>query len=307
MDRTKRAFAVYDVFTNLPLSGNGLAVVFDCDGLGDERMQQIAREFNQSETVFILAPEDKKHSASLRIFTPASELPFAGHPTVGAAIALAERRYPDGNDPGGMLVALEEKIGLVRAAVSHSNGGLFAEFDLPQLPRMGAFDAEKGDVASALGLSHADIGFENHHPGVWSAGVPYATVPVSGLDAAARARIDIEAWLSLFGMPEKATPSAFIYCRDTVNHDCAFHARMFAPHHGISEDPATGSAVAAFAGAIAYYDEPTDGVNQIWIEQGLEMGRPSRIRLEMDISGGSIDTARIGGHAICVAEGLLFD
>jgi trans-2,3-dihydro-3-hydroxyanthranilate isomerase len=305
MARTARAYAIYDVFTDMPLAGNGLAVVFDSEGLGDERMQQIAREFNQSETVFIGPASEERHSASLRIFTPSSELPFAGHPTVGAAIALAEKRYPDGTDPGGMLLALEEKVGLVRAAVSRNGGALFAEFDLPQLPQQGAFDAEKDEVAAALGLSHADIGFENHFPAVWSAGVPYATIPVGGLDAAARAKIDMNAWLEIFNMPEKATPSPFIYCRDTVNHDCAFHARMFAPHHGIPEDPATGSAVAAFAGTVALRDEPTDGLTQIWIEQGLEMGRPSRIRLELDISSGHIEAARIGGHAICVAQGML--
>lgn len=306
MDRKRRAYAIYDVFTNMPLAGNGLGVVFDSEGLDDARMQQIAREFNQSETVFIGPASDPRHTASLRIFTPARELPFAGHPTVGAAIALTERRYPEGTDPGGALLALEEKIGLVRAAVSHTGNVLFAEFDLPQLPKGGTYEADKGDLADALGLSHADIGFENHYAGLWNAGVPHATIPVNGLDAAARAKIDIKAWLEIFGMQENAAPAAFIYCRDTINHDCAFHARMFAPHLGIAEDPATGGAVAAFAGAVAFHDEPRDGLTQIWIEQGIEMGRPSKIRLEMDISGGKIDAARIGGHALRVAEGTLF-
>lgn len=306
MKRIGRAYAIYDVFTDRPLAGNGLAVVFDADELDDARMQAIAREFNQSETVFIGSAADSRHSASVRIFTPANELPFAGHPTVGGAIALAEKKYPDHAGPGGMLLALEEKIGLVRTAVRQSDSVMFAEFDLPQLPIQGVFDAEKDEVAGALGLSRTDIGFENHYPGLWSAGVPYATVPVSGLDAAARARIDIKAWLDIFGRSEKAAPLPFIYCRDTVNHDCAFHARMFAPHHGIAEDPATGSAVAAFAGTIAFHDKPTDGMTQVWIEQGIEMGRPSRIRLEIDISKGAIDAARIGGHAVCVAEGTLF-
>lgn len=306
MNRIGRAYAIYDVFTNRPLAGNGLAVVFDGDGLDAARMQAIAREFNLSETVFIGPAADSRHSASVRIFTPANELPFAGHPTVGAAIALAEKRYGNGAGPGGVLLALEEKIGLVRAAVSQSDSALFAEFDLPQLPSQGAFDAGKEELAAALGLSRTDIGFENHYPGVWSAGVPYATIPVSGLDAAARARVDMKAWLEIFTGPEKAAPSPFIYCRDTVNHDCAFHARMFAPHHGIAEDPATGSAVAAFAGTVAFHDEPTDGLTQVWIEQGIEMGRPSRIRLEIDISKGTIESARIGGHAVCVAEGTLY-
>ena len=104
---------------------------------------------------------------------------------------------------------------------------------------------------------------------------------------------------------EGIVASAYVYCRDTVRHDSDFHARMFVPGAPSYEDPATGSAAAAFAGAIAHFDTPVDGSQRYWIEQGIEMGRPSRIRLEIDIGNGRIGSARIGGHAVKVAEGVL--
>ncbi len=301
---SSREYAVYDVFTDMALAGNPLAVVFNADGLDGAEMQAIAREFNLSETVFILPAEKPMHSVRLRIFTPKAELPFAGHPTVGAAVAFVEKG--GGQSGGTALVSLEEEVGLVRAAVHHNGAAGFAEFDLPKLPEPVAADLQREAVAAALGLDSHDIGFENHVIGAWSAGVPYVCVPVHGLEAAGRARMSTEMWLDLFAdVDARQAPSPWIYCRETVNHDCAFHARMFAPHQGIAEDPATGSAAAAFAGAIAEFDDPVDGLHPLWIEQGLEMGRPSRLRLELELEHGRLARARIGGHAVKVAEGRL--
>jgi trans-2,3-dihydro-3-hydroxyanthranilate isomerase len=202
---------------------------------------------------------------------------------------------------------LEENIGPVRCAVGHSGGTAFAEFSLAQLPESPSFSADAGAVAAALGLGPHEIGFENHRVSYWTAGVPYVTVPVSGLDVAAKVRFDNTAWMEI--SPAKsgsAVASAYVYCRETVHHDSAFHARMFVPGTPSYEDPATGSAAAAFAGAIAHFDRPVDGSSQYWIEQGMEMGRPSRIRLEIDIAKGRIEGARIGGQAVKVAEGVLF-
>ena len=128
-----------------------------------------------------------------------------------------------------------------------------------------------------------------------------------GRDRAAggRAHLADGAWTALTGPVEALSPAAFVYCRETTDADCAFHARMFASHLGIPEDPATGSAVAAFAGAVNHFDRPLDGSARYWLEQGIEMGRPSRIRLELDVEKGAIAAARIGGHAVKVAEGTL--
>ena len=128
-----------------------------------------------------------------------------------------------------------------------------------------------------------EIGFENHVVTAYSGGVPYVLVPVAGLDVARRANLDTRAWMELTGPAEALSPAAFVYCRETVAHGNAFHARMFAGHLGTPEDPATGSAVASFAGAIMRFDQPGDGVSRYPIEQGVEMGRPSLIRLELDV------------------------
>ncbi|MES0067607.1 PhzF family phenazine biosynthesis protein [Mesorhizobium sp. M0074] len=295
-----RNYLLYDVFTTNRLAGNPLAVVLDCDGLNVAAMQAVAREFNLSETVFVLPPDNPKHRARIRIFTPDYEMPFAGHPTVGSAIALAEMA-------GAGIFVLEENIGPVRCAVSKHDGSTFAEFDLAKLPAQLALSADPEAIGAALGLGPHEIGFENHRVSFWSAGVPYVTIPVANLEAAARIRLDNQAWSEL--APRKsewAFASPYVYCRETVHHDSAFHVRMMVPGNPSYEDPATGSAAAAFAGAIMHFDGPTDGVSQLWIEQGLEMGRPSRIRLELNVEGGKLAAARIGGHAVKVAEGRLF-
>ncbi|WP_159586542.1 PhzF family phenazine biosynthesis protein [Chelativorans xinjiangense] len=300
-----RRYQIYDVFTQQRLAGNPLAIVLDAEGLDEARMQKIAGEFNLSETVFVGPPENPVHTARIRIFTPRQELPFAGHPTVGTAIALSEQG-DIGHGERTSIVVLEENVGPVRCAVSSGNGTAFAEFDLPRLPEPVAFDTPSEVVAAALGLSHHEIGFENHIISAWSAGVPYVCVPVANLKAAGRARLDAGLWEELAPSEGAVSGDPYVYCRETVNHDCAFHARMFAPGSGIPEDPATGSAAAAFAGAVVTHDGPVDGTHRHWIEQGIEMGRPSRIRLEIEVAGRAIEAARIGGAAVKVAEGSLF-
>lgn len=298
-----RKYVVYDVFTDRALAGNPLAVVLDCDGLDTAAMQAIAREFNLSESVFVLPPENPKHRARIRIFTPDYEMPFAGHPTVGAAVVLAQ---PEGGGNADAIFVLEENIGPVRCAVQHGGGVAFAEFDLAVLPERLEMTADPEAVGAALGLGPHEIGFENHRVAAWSAGVPYVAVPVRGLDAAKRARLDNEAWRELSPCKDGGgAASAYVYTRETVLHDSAFHARMFIAGNPSYEDPATGSAAAAFAAAIMHFDRPGHGLSRFWIEQGIEMGRPSRLRLELEVEHGRLAAARIGGHAVKVAQGTL--
>lgn len=302
-EKTRR-YAIYDVFTDRPLAGNPLAVVLDADGLDDEAMQAVAREFNLSETVFVSKPENPTHAAALRIFTPAHELPFAGHPTVGTAIALHEEGAAGAAADMAVLV-LEEKVGDVRCAIRPDGDVAFAEFDLPRLPEALPFEADIAAIGAALGLDPHDMGFENHAVGLWSAGVPYVTIPVAGLETIGRARQDPALWAQLAPRVDGIQADAFVYCREARHHDSAFHARMFASSSGIPEDPATGSAVAALAGAIVEHDEPVPGLHNLWIEQGIEMGRPSRIGLELTVEGTDLTHARIGGHAVRIAQGEL--
>jgi len=303
-----RSYGVYDVFTDQRLAGNPVAVVFDGDGLSDEAMQAITREMNLSETVFVCKPSNPAHSAALRIFTPQRELPFAGHPTVGAAIALAERAHArHGGDLDLDLVSvLDERVGPVRCAVRlRQHQASFAEFDLPRKSQQVALPLDKLGIASALGLKVNQIGFENHVPSVWSAGVAFLLVPVHDVGAAERVEFDPQLWDKTAPFVDGGLVSAYIYCRRAVNHTAKFHARKFAAGPGIVEDPATGSAVAALSGAIHRFDRLPDGHHPIIVEQGLEMGRPSFIHLHIDVDGGEISNARIGGQAVRLASGTL--
>ena len=177
-------------------------------------------------------------------------------------------------------------------------------------PDAGFFDdlnseiGDKGLISAALGLDPGDIGFENHRPTSFDAGVPFAFVPVADLQALSRARPDLRFWNDAFGGHDHN--DAYVYCRQTTSHDAAFSARMFAPSLGVMEDPATGSAAAAFAAVVQRFDAPRDGTHFVRIEQGFDMGRPSLIDLEIDIENGALRATRIGGQAAIVARGELF-
>ncbi|BBE74589.1 PhzF family phenazine biosynthesis protein [Oharaeibacter diazotrophicus] len=298
-----RRYAVLDVFTDRPLAGNPLAVVLDGDGLEPARMQAIAAEFNLSETVFVLPPSRPGVSAKVRIFTPAKELPFAGHPTVGTAVLLATDRLDGVTRETDAMVVLEEEIGIVRcgAVIAPGRAGR-AVFDLPKLPEEKPFHGDVGLAASALGLDRGDIGFENHVPSVFGVGHPFVFVPIRDRAAMARIRRDMTVWAGAFGAPGI---NIFVYTRDCAHQDGDFHARMFAPELGIGEDPATGSAAASFAGVVMRFDGSPEGERRLILEQGYEMGRPSRIELEITVEKGRLAGARIGGAAVIVARGEL--
>ncbi len=299
-----RRYAVFDVFTKSKLAGNPLAVVFDSDGLSDADMQNIAIEFNLSETVFVGAPKNPAHTASLRIFTPGKELPFAGHPTVGAAIALAEQK--NGGADLDMVSVLEEKAGPVRCAIRLRTGEVsFAEFDLPQRSQQFQLRSQldKQGLADALSISIKDIGFENYVPQLWSAGVPYLIVPVKDVGVLGEVDFDPTTWERIAPMADGGLAAAYLVCRG--QNGVSFQVRMFASDMGIVEDPATGSAAAAFSGMVHYFDQLVDGHHSFVLAQGVEMGRPSTIHLHVDVTGGEIVGARIGGEAVRVASGEL--
>ena len=267
-----RRFVTLDVFTATPQAGNPLAVVLDADGLDTAAMQAIAREFNLSETVFVQPPAEAGHRAALRIFTPGRELPFAGHPTVGTAVLLALRDRAEGR--GADILVLEGEAAPAAA-----------------------------EIAAVLGLEPGRIGLPGHRPAVFSAGVPFTMVPVADLSTIGAIALDLGRWDAV--MTPAAHPNAFVYCRETVEAGHHYHARMFWPGAGIVEDPATGGASAAFAGAIMAFDKPGDGENRFVIEQGYEMGRPSQITLELTVAQGALVSARIGGSAVVISEGVL--
>lgn len=293
-------FHTLDVFTTERFGGNPLAVVTNGQALSSAVMQQVAREFNLSETVFVLPPANPAHSARIRIFTPQRELPFAGHPTVGAAILIAELNGRLGPAPSEALVMLEETIGSVRVGVRRKPGEpVYAEFDAPKLPEPLASPPPADRLAAALGLAPSEIGFENHKPSRYSAGVAYTFVPVRNIESIARAGLHHGYWEEAFGQGG----GAYLYCRETLSTGSAFHARMFVPDVG--EDPATGSAAAAFAAVVFRFDALTEGEHVMRIEQGHEMGRPSLIIMEAVVRANALKAVRIGGYAVRVARGTM--
>ncbi len=295
-----RRFFTLDVFADTALAGNPLAVVLDCDGLDDRRMQAIAREFNLSETVFVLEPRNQVNTARIRIFTPGLELPFAGHPTVGTAALLAHLRAADLLAAQDVQIVLEEGVGDVVCVARRRKGRpLAATFDLPKWPERLAAPPPTAEIARGLGIAPEDIGFARHEPSLFTAGAPFLFVPVRSLDAIGRARPVDMTWNADGG------PSTFLYTREVVDPGAAYHARMFGGGWGVSEDPATGSAAAAFAGVTLDFDRPADGEHVLVIEQGFEMGRPSRIALGLEIEGGALRSGTIGGSVVIVSSGAL--
>ena len=295
-----RRFVTLDVFTGERFAGNPLAVVLEAEGLDTPAMQRIAKEFNLSETVFVLQPSEPRQRADIRIFTPVRELPFAGHPTVGTAVLLAI--LDQGGQPGAVAFGLKEQVGIVPCAVDVTDGTSgSARFRLPRLPFVWGEGKDSTTCAWALGLDPTEIGFDRHVPSRHSAGVAYDLVPVSSLDALARSKPQGEAFDKAFG--DSDHPAPYVYARMPQADGLRFRARMFGLGMGIAEDPATGSAAAAFAGALMQCEPLGDGEHNIVIEQGVEMGRPSEIALQMTIKGGALVAAEIGGQAVMVSRG----
>ena len=245
----------------------------------------------------MLPPKDPRHRALLRIFTPAQELPFAGHPTVGAAVLLGS--IDGGAATRAMIV--EEAIGPVQCMVetlSAERGR--ARFSLPQLPAQAGRPPADATIVAALGLSETDLGIGAMQPSVWSAGIAITFVPVNRLSAVCDCRPEPGKLTAVFG-----NSPVYVFCAETVESGHSYHARMFAPALGVAEDLATGSAAAALAGLLAAKAGLADGDHTIAVEQGYEMGRPSLIRLGLTIEAGKFVSGWVGGDAVMVSEGVV--
>lgn len=290
-------FLLCDVFTDSAFGGNPLAVLPDARGLSDRRMQQVAREFNFSESTFVL-PAEQGHTRRVRIFTPTMEVPFAGHPNVGTAFALAATGQLGVFDRSADVV-FEEKAGLVPVRVEKRAGGaIFCELTAPQRLSLGA-DVSAEDLAAAVCLAPTDVVTRVHPPRVLSVGLPFLVAELADREALARARVAPVALEALAA--RGVTPDILLYCRSRDAFD--LRARMFAPLDGVPEDPATGSANAALAGALAAFDPTTDGLLRWRIAQGVEMGRPSLLEATAEKRAGEVTAVKIGGASVLVAEG----
>lgn len=293
-------FVTADVFTDVMFGGNQLAVFPDARGLSTGTMQQIAREMNLSETVFVFPPQNTAHTRQLRIFTPGNELPFAGHPTVGAAFVLTSiGAIPLAGDTTRIL--FEEGVGPVDVIVRSRDGlPIYSELSAAKLPEAGPPAPDLEQIAAVLTLDPAQIAAGHRKPRAFSCGVPFLFVTVRDLAALGSVRLNQGAWdshLSHYWAPE-------IYIISEPLDGVAIRARMFAPLMGIPEDPATGSAAAALAGYLAP-EHPADGTSRWTVQQGVEMGRPSVLFVEADFRGGAICAVRVGGSSVMVSEGVL--
>lgn len=300
IEMARHRFHTLDVFTDTRFGGNPLAVVLDADELSSERMQTIAAEFNISETVFVLKPVTAgANRKRLRIFTPAVELPFAGHPTVGASYLLAKLGLVE-IDPTNPVMVLEEGVGDVPVKVlTDANGIQATRMAVPRMPERGPQPPANAELAAMLSLTETDL-----LPGsaAYSCGVPFLFVPMRDRAVLARVKMRVDLWENL--LSKWWAKSVFLFTTDTVAKDAHLHARMFAPAMGVMEDPATGSAASALAGWLQESD-PRDGERRWLIEQGFEMGRPSRIELEADVSQGRVVAIRVGGGSVLVTEGWI--
>lgn len=292
-----------DVFTDRTFGGNPLAVFSDGQGLTDTLMQRVARELNLSETVFVLPPEDPAHTRRLRIFTPATELPFAGHPTVGTAFVLS--MIGEITLEGEVTeIVFEEGVGPVPVTIRGAKGQpQFAQLSVAQLPEFGGDMPSLEDLAATLSLAPDDLLQGEEGPQVVSCGVPFLFVPLRNRAALGRARMQRDLWEK--HLAASAGPQVFVFCHDPELPGSNIRARMFAPAMGIEEDPATGAAASALTGYLAVRDSTTDGTVAWIVEQGFEMGRPSLLEIEADKAGGAITAVRVGGRSVMVSEGSM--
>jgi trans-2,3-dihydro-3-hydroxyanthranilate isomerase len=289
-------YLLLDVFTRERLKGNQLAVVCKADGLLDDEMQAIAREFNLSETIFLQRPAAERNTASVRIFTPAVELEFAGHPTVGAAVVLGLQNKVT-------AVRVEEKVGLITALFEKTDKRSGeARFALPRLP---VKTAELGNVlgiAQALGIHEDDVGCGEFRPGVYSAGTEFHLVPVRDASVLKKLNRNMLIWPEVF---PHSRHSVYIFTATPEEPDNDFAARMFAPGMGLGEDPGTGAAASALIGLLAEHAEFSNGQKDYVLRQGHEMGRPCRITMQLRKEDDVLTHGAIGGHAVIVGEGVL--
>jgi trans-2,3-dihydro-3-hydroxyanthranilate isomerase len=295
-------FVTVNVFTDERFRGNPLAVLPNAGGLSGQQMQAIATEFNLSETTFVLPPDDPRHHARVRIFSRASELPFAGHPNVGTGYVLATMA----GDPPEHYT-FEEIAGLVRVHILRGADRTISGARVAA-PRSLTIDIgiPVDVVASCAGLSEADIATLSHTPLVASVGKPFVVAEVASVEALSRASPDLAAFRAAAArFPDMAGRFPLYLYAWLPGDERRIRARMFAPLEGTLEDPGTGSASAALAGLLTSM-APGDNVDlQYAIEQGVEMGRPSLIIASAVKTGEGPVSASVAGSCVPVMRGTL--
>ena len=298
-------FVQVDVFTDTPFGGNPLAVFHEAEGLGSEEMQKLAKEMNLSETTFVLPPEQHEADFKVRIFTPASELPFAGHPVVGTHWVLAHLGRVDLTEPV-TTVRFELGVGVLPADLHVRDGRVERVVMTQDHPSFLAVLDDVGELAAGLGLAPEAITETGLPVQLVSTGIPQLMVPVRSLADVQQLgadRLDVGSLTRVCSA--LGTACAMVFTLETESPDATVHTRLFAPSLGVPEDPATGSANGALGAYLVRHravpvTEPTTFITS---EQGLELGRPSTLYVEVDGSSAEIASVRVGGEVVAMAEG----
>jgi trans-2,3-dihydro-3-hydroxyanthranilate isomerase len=298
----KLRYQLVDVFTNRAFGGNPLAVFTNGRGLSSELMQAIAKELNLSEATFVLPAEEAGHDYRLRIFTPAVELPFAGHPTIGTAFVLALEQLVYLGDEEN-IVRLEEEVGTIPVTIRLKDETIdFIQMKQP-LPTFGPRFENIETIAKMLSIEPKDI--DSRYPiETVSCGVPFLYVPLKNLEAIRRVKLRHDLWEQALRALE--APNVMVFCQETETEEATVHSRVFAPAVGVTEDPATGSAAGPL-GCYLVQNGLVKAEHQVKIinEQGFEMGRPSFLHIEIEQKDGHIHGVYVSGQCYFMGEGYL--
>lgn len=294
----------YDVFTDQLFGGNQLAVFVDGRGLTTEVMQATAKEMNFSETTFVLPPDRPDTDARLRIFTTSEELPLAGHPTVGTTFALARAGLIE---RGRDRVVFGLGIGPTPVALTWKGDTLAFAWMTQPLPQFGAPIADPARAAAALSLSPAAVAGTGNPVQVVSCGVPFLFVPLATRSAVDNAVVNRGVLESLISSTKTGAHGVFIFSSQRASDRATVYSRMFAPDHGIAEDPATGGASGPLGCYLVRHKivSPTKARAMLSL-QGVKMGRPSHVHMSIGMNGGEIGSVRVGGEAVLAGEGILY-
>jgi len=300
-------FHTVDVFTSAPFSGNPLSIVLDANGLTDTQMQTMAREFNLPETIFVQTPDNKDHTAKVRIFTPATELPFAGHPTIGCAIFLAQREQDDNSDYETTLM-LEEQAGLVLVDVSRKQGHVHAQLSAPVIPTPveksltgDGITLDKSTAAFTLGVNEDQISDSDTATMAHAGGPTFLFIALNNKAVLSTVQA-LEPMATQLSHAYRAT-GIYVYHLNTDTNEV--NARMFAPAAGIPEDPATGATTALLASQLKCEGQLVEGLNTFKLKQGYDMGRPSDLALEVLFENDGIKSVKVAGSSVPISSGSM--
>jgi trans-2,3-dihydro-3-hydroxyanthranilate isomerase len=300
----KYNYYIADVFTKQIFSGAQIAVFPNAEGLSQQQMQQVARELNLSETVFVFHPDKQTTNRVMRIFSPQSEIDFAGHPIIATAYVLASCGDIQ-LDAAITPMVFEQNTGPVNVNITAEDGQpSFVQFTRKTTSIIDRFTPSDEELASFLSIQQSELDHKKYAARLVSCGVPYLIVPVWRYESVRNAKFNYAAW-SQSTAPQTAAQEILLFAPKTPFADTDFNARLLGSRIGMHEDPPVGNAMPAFASYLCSFDFMQKGTYTFAVDRGDESSRRSVLNLEMDHKGSDTLTIRVGGSAVMVAEGVM--